>query len=290
MKTNNELLDFYLKTSMYTDLGLYKDFAKDLPNDINELCLLQRRQIIHPFFLKENQELSSKMPLYYRVFEDDLFPTGISMLSELLRRNKNYNDKREEKDKIHVTCRGQSILLTSILKAKGIPARCRCGFGYYVSDIDGSAGDHWIVEYYNKLLDKWILVDPDFHDYDIDTNVDSNNITAKDFLLAPKAYLGIRNGSIKETEIYFASSPYVYGLKTAIRYLLYDFNCLMNNEIFFLYLPKFVIKADLDLNEEELKELDVIAELMLRPNDNFKKIKSIWDTNDKFKITGGGFN
>ena len=50
---NMELLNFYKKTSAYTELGNYKDFAKSLPNDIKTLCLLQRRQIIHPITVIE---------------------------------------------------------------------------------------------------------------------------------------------------------------------------------------------------------------------------------------------
>ena len=37
----NKILDFYKKTSPYTDLGLYKEFAMKLPNDIKELAKLQ---------------------------------------------------------------------------------------------------------------------------------------------------------------------------------------------------------------------------------------------------------
>ena len=37
-----EILDFYKKTSLYTDLGLYKEFAVKLSNDIKELAKLQR--------------------------------------------------------------------------------------------------------------------------------------------------------------------------------------------------------------------------------------------------------
>ena len=48
---DKKILEFYKKTSLYTDLGLYKEFAKGLPNDIEQLCLLQRNQIIHPFDL-----------------------------------------------------------------------------------------------------------------------------------------------------------------------------------------------------------------------------------------------
>ncbi len=45
---DNKILDFYKQTSLYTDLGLYKDFMSNLTDNINELCVLQRKQIIHP--------------------------------------------------------------------------------------------------------------------------------------------------------------------------------------------------------------------------------------------------
>ena len=45
---NDKMLKFYKQTSLYTDLGLYRDFARQLTNDIDELCILQRMQIIHP--------------------------------------------------------------------------------------------------------------------------------------------------------------------------------------------------------------------------------------------------
>ena len=48
-----KILDFYKKTSLYTYLGLYKDFVKNLTDDINELCVLQRMQIKHPIAFGE---------------------------------------------------------------------------------------------------------------------------------------------------------------------------------------------------------------------------------------------
>ena len=48
-----EILEFYKKTSSYTDLGFYKEFAKNLPNDIEQLCVLQRMQMIHPVAFKD---------------------------------------------------------------------------------------------------------------------------------------------------------------------------------------------------------------------------------------------
>ena len=46
-----KILDFYKKTSYYTDLGLYRDIAKSLPDEVSELAKLQRRQIIHPVII-----------------------------------------------------------------------------------------------------------------------------------------------------------------------------------------------------------------------------------------------
>ena len=116
-----EILDFYRKTSPYTDLGYYKDFAKNLPDDMEELCYLQRMQIIHPVVFKKDKEIRlkkesfwgdmTKVPAAMLDFEDDIFPTAQGILAELLRRDSRYFAGREAKDKVHVTCRGQAILL-----------------------------------------------------------------------------------------------------------------------------------------------------------------------------------
>lgn len=56
-----KILDFYKQTSLYTDLGLYKDFCKNLTDNIDELCVLQRMQIIHPVaFNKPNIRKQNK--------------------------------------------------------------------------------------------------------------------------------------------------------------------------------------------------------------------------------------
>ena len=99
-------------------------------------------------------------------YEEDYFPTAQSMIAELLRKKPNYAINREAKDKIHITCRGQAILLASILKTKVISARVRSGFAPYIKD-DGINYDHWITEYYDK------------------------------FLFGANAYLGLRNNKLK---------------------------------------------------------------------------------------------
>lgn len=295
---DKEILEFYKKTSPYTDLGYYKKFAKNLPNDIEELCLLQRMQIIHPVAFRDkeirNKEKSfwgdmTKVPITRLEYEDDVFPTAQSVIAELLRKNPNYNINREAKDKVHVTCRSQAIILASILKAKGIPARARSGFAEYIL-YDGIHYDHWITEYYNEKEERWKLVDADEHCPDHEMGFDLNDIPYDKFLFGAEAYLGIRQDKYKESSILYSSDPPTLGLKAAIRGLFYDFNALMNNEIIFLHMPKYIQDKKFELDDEEYKELDNLAELMLEPNKNFEKLQNIWRKNIKFRIMSGALN
>lgn len=293
-----DILEFYKQTSLYTDLGLYKDFAKNLTDNINELCILQRMQIIHPFaysnpdIRKETKCFwgdMTKVPITRLDYEDDLFPTALSMLSELLRRDNNYCNQRKAENKIHITCRGQAILLAATLKAKGYSARVRSGFSPYIK-YDGVNYDHWITEYYDETENRWVLVDADEHCPDHKMGFDLNDIPRDKFLFGAEAYLGMRNKKYKDEEIYYSSDPATLGLKASIKCLFYDFNSLMNNEIIFLHLPKYIQDKKFELSNEEYVELDKLAELLLDPDKNFNELKYIWENNLKFRIMSGALN
>ena len=293
-----DILEFYKQTSLYTDLGLYKDFAKNLTDNINDLCILQRMQIIHPF-VYSNPDIRketkcfwgdmTKVPITRLDYEDDLFPTALSMLSELLRRDNNYNNQRKAENKIHVTCRGQAILLAATLKAKGYSARVRSGFSPYIK-YDGVNYDHWITEYFDENKNRWILVDADEHCPDHEMGFDLNDIPRDKFIFGAEAYLGMRNKKYKAEEIYYSSNPATLGLKASIRCLFYDFHSLMNDEIIFLHLPKYIQEKNFELSEEEYIELDKLAELLLDPDKNFNELKYIWKNKLLFRIMSGAFN
>lgn len=301
---DTNILNFYRKTSLYTDLGLYTNFAKSLPDDIGELCLLQRNQIIHPFDLYDEEIRKdtnsfygdmTKVPRTSLCFENDLYPTAQAMLAELLRRDKNYSVKRRIEDKIHVCCREQAILLASILKSKGIPTRVRSGFAKFVNISGKQAGDHWITEYYDTKNEKWSLVDADMYfDKTIlniyHVNFNLLDVPRKKFIFGAEAYLGLRKNKFKPEEIYYTSNPLTIGIKASLHGLFYDFHCLMNNEIIFSHLPKYIVDKNFELLEEEYRELDELAKLMLDPDKNFDALNYIWENNEKFRIMSGGMN
>lgn len=81
--------------------------------------------------------------------EDDIFPTAVSMMSEIFRRdNKGFYVDRPTSTRIIVTCRYISVLVAAILKANNIPCRCRAGWAKYLREDE--LLDHWVNEYWSK--------------------------------------------------------------------------------------------------------------------------------------------
>jgi hypothetical protein len=54
-------------------------------------------------------------------------------------------------------CRHFTLITVAALRAHGIPARARCGFGRYFTP--GWHGDHWVAEYWNAAESRWALAD-----------------------------------------------------------------------------------------------------------------------------------
>src|SRR5699024_10730279 len=94
----------------------------------------------------------------------------------------------------------------------------------------------------------------------------------------------------KTEEIYYASDPATLGLKASIRGLFYNFHSLMNDEIIFLHLPKYIQDKNFELTEEEYKELDKLAALMLDPDENCDELLQIWNNEPKYRIMSGALN
>jgi len=61
----------------------------------------------------------------------------------------------------------------------------------------------------------------------------------------------------------------------------------MNNEILYTQMPSYVYGKFDVLKEDDFKEIDQIAELMLEPDKNFDELVQIWNTRKKFRILNG---
>jgi hypothetical protein len=92
-------------------------------------------------------------------------------------------------------CRHFTVLLIVLLRAKGIPARGRCGFATYFQV--GRFVDHWVCEYWKAPEARWVLVDAQLDDLQQEKlRVDFSplDVPRDRFLVAGDAWELCRNG------------------------------------------------------------------------------------------------
>jgi len=296
---NEKVLNHYLQFSQYTHPGLYGDILKKtLPNDVKKIGLLVRKQLVHRMILKNGNTGSNKDLRYgdmtkipwYRQPEDDIFITASAMLAELYRRDpKGLSLNRTADNKFILTCRFTSILMASLLKIKDIPARVRSGFAPYFK-VEGLPGgksdDHWINQYWNRQELRWVTIDVDgsLEDY---LKFDPYDIPEGTFDFSADAWLSVRSGKVDSQHFWNAGGN--GGLIVIAWELFYDFHCLMNDEVIYLHTPEMTHLGKFEkLPEEQLVEIDSLAKLMQKPDDNFEELQRVWNTKKEFRLLKGG--
>jgi hypothetical protein len=295
---NQKILRHYLQFSTYTYPGLYQDRLKnDLPDGIRKIGLLVRKNIIHRTTLAAgnvgtNADLKfgdmTKVP-WWRQPEDDNLVTAAAMLAELYRRDsRGIVGDREPEDKLVVTCRFVAILMASILKSKGIPARVRSGNASYfdTADLGDASGDHWIDQYWSEKEGRWVTIDVD-GSLSLEDQFDPYDMPDGKFDFPADAWLDIRAGKVDPQHFYNTGGE--RGAIVVLWSLFYDFHCLMNNEIIYLHLPNYGRdeEAFKILTSEQLRRIDDLARVMQEPDNNFDELLRIWETEKDFRLLTG---
>jgi hypothetical protein len=136
-----------------TDPGPHADFFQGLPTDLAELCQVVQGSLLHIFWAKR----------YGRTLtEAEQKTVNVRPVAEKLALIRAVDShplceaRTLEKRQVG-NCRDFTLLLTSILRHQGLPARARCGFGAYFEP--NRYEDHWVCEYWNSSQGHWVMVD-----------------------------------------------------------------------------------------------------------------------------------
>lgn len=289
---------FYLQTSIFTDLGKYKEEAIDLwenkcKKSLKMLCLYLMNVTIHRVVVRwalEGKNVHEYGDFSFIDFttpmsEDDIFITASSMFVEIFRRDeKGFYIGRPVKNRLNVTCRYVSVLVSAILKANNIPCRCRAGWARYLTENKNL--DHWVNEYWSEKETRWVMFDlDDLYDEDwmIDPFYRKNKI--------PQEYLDFgENQFYTAAEMWqmYRENPMVldslqYGSEVSrpeeiIKYLFLDFWAVMNMEYNYNFRPLIFDKKIEEFSNLELKEIDNLALIMKDVDKNHNKLKKLFNT------------
>lgn len=178
-------------------------------------------------------------------------------------------------------CRDFSLLLCSMLRHQGIPARARCGFATYF--MPNHYEDHWICEYWHGDRQVWIMVDPQLDSLQCDvlqTDFDPLDVPKGRFIPGGEAWLMCRNGQADPDSFGIFD---MHGLWFVLGNMVRDVAALNKMEL--LPWDTWGIMSGSELpSEDDLAFLDELAELSLHDKDNFAKLKHIYKTDARIRV------
>lgn len=268
----NDMLKYYTSHSIMTDPGNYSYLYEDLPSGIPELCNVVQGVIIHIFWTKAyGVDLSEKRKeeVQIRKVHDKL-----ARIEELDKRPLTF--ARELNNKLVGNCRDFAVLLTSLLRYKGIPARARCGFARYFTP--GRYEDHWVCEYWNAQEKRWILVDAQLDSVQrkaLAITFDHYDVPRDKFLTAGHVWTLCKAGELDANlcgifdmqGLWFVRGNVVRDLMSLnkLEALPWDVNDLMDG-------------PEKHVTDEEFTLLDRVAELTTKGNSGFPAMRSLYES------------
>ena len=276
-KDSISVLDFYRQYSSFTAPGEYEYLYKNLPDSLPELCSLVKSQFIHP--IVELPQYRDQIPKE-RWNETEKYTTVKSVLQGLLSYDsRGFVKDRKPEDRLVLGCRENSLLLASILKYRGIPARVRYGNAAYL--IPGFHTNHVICEVWNKNNQRWMLVDPSTNMIDFGR---------EKFAFGNDSWLKMQKGEINP-ELYGIPGDYGKnnGLVTIATMVCLDLASVLGNEYtIYQYAPivDYAFDNNKKLPEDQIEILNRISKLMKSFNaENLSKLQEIYDNTPQIQIT-----
>jgi hypothetical protein len=198
--TDPPTLSFYSQPAAMTSAGRHTAALRALPGDPASLAAVAQGLLIHEFIAGEYGVTLSEQE---RVSVHTRPVQGL--LDQVLARDGRPLDvAREPATRLPANCRHFTVLLVTMLRAHGVPARARCGFGGYF--FAGRYEDHWAGEYWDAVQQRWILLDAQIDDlqrklFQIDFDV--TDVPRDEFVIAGDAWARFRSG---------AADPDAFGL------------------------------------------------------------------------------
>lgn len=144
--------------------------------------------------------------------------------------------------------------------------------------------DHWINQYYSEEEGRWVTFDADGFYEEGGMPLSQYDMPPDSFDWAAEAWIALRCGKTDGKQFLYADGLGTCALPALIRYLIYDFHALMNQELTYTFLPSWLYGRLDRLTEGELQELDQLAKLLLEPDKYFKELCALWEQERKFRI------
>jgi len=189
--SHSAVREYFAAPGPLTDLSAHGARTRELPLAIGELCAVVQGLIVHPFLVHLYGLIPSDL------HQDDLeIRYASAMIDRILAvDSRPLREPRPPGRRFVGNCRHFTVLLCAFLRAHGVPARARCGFGAYFAP--GRFEDHWVCEVWDAARESWFLVDAQIDAVQrraMEIAFDPLDVPRTQFLVAGEAWQRCRSG------------------------------------------------------------------------------------------------
>jgi hypothetical protein len=261
-----------------TSPGRYAALFEGLPTEIGLLCQVIQGLMIHVHWLErygvqlprlrlDELQLRSVAAKLARIVELDQRPLA---------------EGRTLDRRLVGNCRDFSLMLTAILRYRGVPARARCGFArYFLLD---HYEDHWVCEYWNAELQRWVLVDSQLDGFQrgvLAVEFDPLDVPRDQFLPGGEAWRLCRGG-LADPDTFGIFD--MHGLWFVRGNLVRDVASLNRTELLPWDCWGLVDVREEDLSVADLALLDRAAELTCGDVPEWEPVRQLYENDKRLRV------
>jgi hypothetical protein len=184
-------LGYYQRPGVMTSAGAQAGLLDGLPAGVGALAGVAQGVLVHehltrlygfelPADRRDSVHLRPAERLLERIAAQDARPLDVA---------------RPPAGRVAGNCRHFTVLLVTMLRAQGTPARARCGFGGYFGTH--AFEDHWVCEFWDCGQRRWVLADAQLDARQRDffqPGFDVLDVPRDQFLVAGDAWARYRSG------------------------------------------------------------------------------------------------
>jgi Transglutaminase-like superfamily len=187
-------------------------------------------------------------------------------------------------------CHHFALLMTAMLRAKGIPARYRCGFGAFFNPPKFE--EHLVCEYWNTAEARWVLADAQLDEvwrHNVGFTFDPLDVPRDQFVVAADAWTQCRSGKADPAKFGIFVGE-LRGLWFIAAELIRDVASFSKMEM----LPwdgwGAMPHPDQQLDAGQLAFFDRLAALTAEADASHRELRSLYEKDERVRVPKTVFN
>ncbi|HEV7801650.1 MAG TPA: transglutaminase-like domain-containing protein [Burkholderiales bacterium] len=281
-----EVLKFYAEPSALTSPGRYAAAFDALPDDPVALARVVQGLVLHKYMAHAygvNVPRPREVESHTRRVE--------SLLDQILAHDdRPLSALRAPEKRLFGVCGHFTVMLVAMLRAKGIPARERAGFGAYFNAPYFE--EHVLCEYWNADDKRWVLLDTQFDETwhaQLKIDHDAFDVPRDRFLTAGLAWSRCRSGQADANRFgIFQGNK--RGLWFVAAELIRDVAALNKMEVLVWDVWGAMPKPDARFDAAQLQYFDQLAALTRDPDASFDDLMALYRYDQGVQVPPVVFN